>query len=179
MKACRRFLALIFLLALLGSPLRSQRRDDPLTPEEIDQLRDTAIEPEKRMKLFVAFARARLVALEKMRSDPKATDRARQTHRLLEEFVIIYDELNDNLENFDERKADLRKAIKTVIEGDTEFQAKLRGLKDDARASKEEAAQYQFVLSNAIESVDSSADDHRKMATGQEEVWKHRKKEKQ
>jgi hypothetical protein len=176
MKAGRRLLALIFLLSLLGSPLLSQRRDDPLTYDEIGQLRDTAIEPEKRMKLFVAFARARLVALEKMRSDPKATDRARHTHQLLEEFVTIYDELNDNLDNFDARKADLRKAIKAVIEGDTEFQAKLRGLRDDARASKEEFAQYQFILSNAIESVDSSAEDHRKMATEQDEVWKHRKK---
>lgn len=178
MNACRRILAAFFLLTLLAVPLLSQRHDDPLTPGEIDQLRDTAIEPEKRMKLFVSFARARLVALEQMRSNPKATARARETHRLLEEFVTIYDELNDNLDNFDARKADLRKAIKAVIEGDTEFQAKLRGLKDDPRASKEETEQYQFVLSNAIESVDNSADDHRKMAAEQEEVWKHRKKEK-
>jgi hypothetical protein len=179
MKACRRIFAAVFLFALLAAPVVSQRRDDPLTPAEIDQLRDTAIEPEKRMKLFVAFARARLVALEQMRSDPKATNRAHETHRLLEEFVTIYDELNDNLDNFDARKADLRKAIKAVIEGDTEFQAKLRGLKNDPRASNQEAEQYQFVLSNAIESVDNSADDHRKMAAEQEEVWKHRKKEKQ
>jgi hypothetical protein len=179
MKARRRILAAVFLLSFAASPLISQRRDDPLTAGEIDQLRDTAIEPEKRMKLFVSFARARLVALEQMRSDPKATDRARETHRLLEEFVTIYDELNDNLDNFDARRADLRKAIKAVIEGDTEFQAKLRGLKNDPRASRQEAEQYQFVLSNAIESVDSSADDHRKMATEQEEVWRHRKKEKQ
>jgi hypothetical protein len=156
-----------------------QRRNDPLNPEEIDQLRDTAVEPEKRMKLFVAFARARLVALEQIRSDPKTTNRAQQTHQLLDEFVTIYDELNDNLENFEERKADLRKAMKVVIEGDTEFQAKLRALKDDPRASKEETAQYQFILSNAIESVDSSAEDHRKMAAEQEELWKHRKKEQQ
>jgi len=175
----RRFLVPVFLLACLSSPALGQRRDDPLNPEEIDQLRDTAVEPEKRMKLFVAFARARLVALEQMRSDPKTTNRAHQTHKLLEEFVTIYDELNDNLDNFDERKADLRKAMKVVIEGDTEFQAKLRALRDDPRASKEEVAEYQFILSNAIESVDSSADDHRKMAATEEEVWKHRKKEKQ
>ena len=179
MKPCRQILGPLFVLLFLAIPLLCQRRDDPLTPGEIDQLRDTAIEPEKRMKLFVAFARARLVALEQMRSDPKATERARETHRLLEEFVIIYDELNDNLDNFNARKADLRKAIKAVIEGDTEFQSKLRGLKDDPRASKKETEQYQFVLSNAIESVDSSADDHRKMAAEQEEVWKHRKKEKE
>jgi hypothetical protein len=171
MKLFARHLTAAFFVILLYTSALSQRRGDPLNPEEIDQLRDTAVEPEKRMKLFVAFARARLVALEQMRSNPK-------THQLLQEFVTIYDELNDNLENFDERKADLRKAIKTVIEGDTEFQAKLRALKDDTRGSKDEAAQYQFILSNAIESVDSSAEDHRKMAAEQEEVWKHRKKEK-
>jgi len=35
-------------------------RHDPLTPAEIDQLRDTAQEPDQRLKLYVKFARARL-----------------------------------------------------------------------------------------------------------------------
>jgi hypothetical protein len=74
--------SIFFALALwtsLAVPAvsRAQRRDDPLTPPEINQLRDTAVEPELRMKLYVQFARARLVSLEQMRSDPKTTDRAR------------------------------------------------------------------------------------------------------
>ncbi len=166
------------LLLCLAMPVFAQRRADPLTPEEVDQLRDAAVEPEPRMKLYVEFARARLVALEKMRSDPKTTDRPRQTHRMLEQFLAVYDELNDNLDNFEGRKVDLRKALKPVIEGDTEFQAKLRALKDDARASKVEANEYQFVLSSAIETVDSGADDHRKLLVEEEETWKHKKKSK-
>jgi len=165
----------VFLLSLAAP---AQRRIDPLTQPEIDQLRDTAVEPELRMKLYVQFARARLVSLEQMRSDPKTTDRPRQTHQMLEDFLAVYDELNDNLDNFEGRKSDLRKALKTVIEGDTEFQAKLRALKDDARTSKEETAEYQFILSNAIESVDSNTDDHRKLLAEQEEIWKHKKKTK-
>jgi hypothetical protein len=168
---------LVFFLSLAASA-PAQRRNDPLTQPEIDQLRDTAVEPELRMKLYVQFARARLVSLEQMRSDPKTTDRPRQTHQMLEDFLAVYDELNDNLDNFEGRKSDLRKALKAVIEGDTEFQSKLRALKDDARTSKEEAAEYQFILSNAIESVDSNTDDHRKLLTDQEELWKHKKKTK-
>jgi predicted nucleic acid-binding Zn-ribbon protein len=156
----------------------AQHRNDPLTPAEIDQLRDSAVEPEQRMKLYVQFARARLVALEQMRSDLKVTNRGQQTHQMLEDFLAVYDELNDNLDNFESRKSDLRKALKYVIEGDTEFQAKLRALKDDARASKQEASDYQFILSNAIDSVDNSAEDHRKTLTEQQEMWKHRKKDK-
>jgi hypothetical protein len=171
-----RILVKLTLLLALALPALAQRRPDPLTPEEIDQLRDTAVEPEKRMKLYVDFARTRLVALEKLRSDPKTTDRPAQTHRMIEEFLTIYNELDDNLENFEARKSDLRKALKTVIEGDTEFQAKLRGLKDDPRASKEEANDYQFVLSDAIETVDSAAEDHRKMQVEQEQIWKQQKK---
>lgn len=163
-------------LLCLVSPAWCQRRDDPLTPPEIDQLRDAAVEPEARMKLYVQFARVRLVKLEQMRADPKTTDRPRQTHNLLQEFLTVYNELNDNLDNFESRKADLRKALKPVIEGDTEFQAKLRALQNDPRASKEEAGEYEFILSSAVETVDSSADDHRKMLADQEELWKHRKK---
>lgn len=166
------------LLVLLGPSAAAQRRPDPLTAAEIDQLRDSAVEPEQRMKLYVQFARARLVALEQMRADPKVTRRGQQTHQMLEDFLSVYDELNNNLDNFESRRSDLRKALKYVIEGDTEFQAKLRALKDDARTSKEEAADYQFILSNAIDSVDSNAEDHRKMLTEQQEMWKHKKKDK-
>lgn len=170
--------AIFVFLSIILAPAVAQRRNDPLTQPEIDQLRDTAVEPELRMKLYVQFARARLVSLEQMRSDPKTTDRPRQTHQMLEDFLAVYDELNDNLDNFEGRKSDLRKALKAVIEGDTEFQAKLRALKDDARTSKEEASEYQFILSNAIESVDSNTEDHRKLLAEQEEIWKHKKKTK-
>jgi hypothetical protein len=177
MSALQNCLGLLLLLCL-ALPTLAQRRRDPLTPAEIDQLRDAAVEPEPRMKLYVEFARARLVALEKMRSDPKVTDRPTQTHRMLEEFLAVYDELDDNLDNFEGRKADLRKALKAVIEGDTEFQAKLRALKEDPRASKEEVSEYQFVLSDAIEKVDGSVDEHRKLLAQEEEEWKHKKKSK-
>ena len=169
---------LSLLLIGLATFAFAQRRSDPLTQPEIDQLRNTAVEPELRMKLYVEFARARLVSLEQMRSDPKVKDRAHQSHNLLEDFVAVYDELNDNLDNFENRRDDLRKALKAVIEGDTEFQAKLRALKDDPRTTKAEAAEYQFVLSNAIETVDTNTQDHRKLLAEQEEAWKHRKKAK-
>jgi predicted nucleic acid-binding Zn-ribbon protein len=170
--------SLIFLACLSIAPARSQRRSDPLTQEEIDLLRDSAVEPEPRMKLYVQFARARLVKLEQMRADPKVKNRPGQTHEMLQDFLSVYNELNDNLDNFEGRRSDLRKALRWVVEGDTEFQAKLRALKDDVRSSKEDVAQYQFILSDALETVDNSATDHRKLQADQEELWKHKKKSK-
>ncbi len=65
--------------------------------------------------------------------------------------------------------------LKTVIEADTEFQAKLRALRDAASTAKEEAKQYEFLLSNALETVDASAQDHRQLLTEQEEAFKRKK----
>lgn len=127
------------------------------------------------MPLYVEFARARLAKLEEVRSDSKVKDRARQTHDLLDDFQLLYDELNDNIDTYVERKNDIRKPLKAILEADTEFQAKLRALKDAAGVSPAEAQQYAFVLDNAIETVDSSTEDHRKLLADQEELAKHKK----
>ena len=171
----RSVLSLVFVICLALAPARAQRRSDPLTADEIDLLRDSAVEPEPRMKLYVQFARARLVKLEQMRADPKVKDRSAQTHQMLEDFLSVYNELNDNLDNFEGRRADLRKAMRFVVEGDTEFQAKLRALKEAADVSNTEANQYEFVLTNALDTVDTSTEDHRKLLSDQEEAAKQKK----
>jgi hypothetical protein len=168
-------LCLLPVLLLCATGLMAQRHRDPLTGPEIDQVRDTSWEPKLRLPLYVGFARTRLVKLEEVRSDPKAKDRAKQTHDLLDDFQLLYDELNDNIDTYVERRDDIRKPLKTVIDADTEFQAKLRALKDAANVSSTETQQYEFVLNNAIETVDSSTEDHRKLLADQEEQAKHKK----
>lgn len=154
----------------------SQHVRDPLTSAEVDQVRDSSWDPQKRLSLYVEFARNRLQALEQMRNDPKVKDRARQTHDKLDDFALIYDELNDNVDTYVDRKDDIRKPLKMILAADTEFDAKLRALKDAAGVSPEEASQYEFVLSTALETVDSSTEDHRKLLADQVEAAKHRKK---
>jgi hypothetical protein len=146
----------IGLFAAWSSAALGQRHRDPLTQQEIDQIRDASWEPRERLKLYVEFARARLVKLEQMRSDPKIKDRPKQTHDMLDDFVLLYDELNDNVETYIDRKDDIRKPLRIVVEADNEFQAKLRALKDAADVPPAEASQYEFVLTNALEVVDTS-----------------------
>ena len=166
-------------LLVLLTPAFAQRHHDPLNDLEIDQLREANLEADKRLKLIVSFARARLASLDQARSDPKATDRAQATHDWLTDFVDIYDELNDNIDMYVDRKDDLRKPLGAVIEADAEFQSRLRALKDDISNKKEETRPYEFVLTSAIESVDSSIQDHRQLLRQQEEAWKNRKKKKE
>ncbi|HXZ40736.1 MAG TPA: hypothetical protein VEG68_08340 [Terriglobales bacterium] len=176
MKALPRHLGFLALSCFLCSVAAAQFRREPLNSVEIGQLRDAAQDPAERIKLYIQFARARLVALEQMRADPKVTDRAQQTHDKLQNFLDVYDELNDNIDTFVERRADLRKPLKAVIEADTEFQAKLRALKSAGDATPSEAQKYQFLLDNVVDAVDGSGQDHRQLLAQQEEAAKHKKK---
>lgn len=173
-RACLR-LGLWAMVALAALPLCAQRRRDPLNSAEINQLRDAMLEPHQRLKLYVSFARDRMNKLELMRADPKTTDRARQTHDMLEDFLAVYDELNDNVDMYVGRKDDIRKPLKLIIEADTEFQAKLRALKDAATTDPAEARQYEFLLTNAIETVEMGAEDHRS-TVGEVEAYLAKKK---
>lgn len=167
--------ALLFLL-----PLRAQVRDrDPLTEKEVDQLRETAIEPEKRLKLMVDFTKARMVAIEQVRSDPKmAKERGQKIHDLLEDIASLVDEVDDNVENYNERSADLRKPLKQVVEMDSEFQGKLRELKAASEDPKnvDGATDYKFALEDAIDSVNRSADATRKLLEEQNVKFAKKKK---
>jgi hypothetical protein len=164
------------LLFAASAQVWAQRHRDPFTQSEINQIRDVSWEPQQRLALYVQFARARLVGMEQMRSDPKTKNRARETHDHLDDFLLIYDELNDNIDTYVDRKNDIRKPLKTVIDADTEFQAKLRALKDAADVPAAESKEYEFSLSTALDTVDSSVEDHRKLLAEQEEAAKHKKK---
>jgi hypothetical protein len=171
----RKIVHLLLMLSLC-SMVWAQRHHDPLTPVEADQLREAAQIPSERIKLYLEFSRTRLTALEHMRADPKVTERPRQTHDRLQDFLDVYDELNDNIDTFVDRKADLRKPLKSVIEADTEFQARLRALKSSVESSREETSQYEFLLNSVIDTVDSGTQDHRQLLGEQDEAAKHKKK---
>ena len=174
MKYSCRILAAAGLLLLLPAPASAQRHHDPLNDLEISQLRDTAQDPDTRLRLYVKFAQSRLDAVDQVRTDAKVTDKAQATHDRMQEFVVVYDELNDNIEAFDSQRQDIRRVLKTIIEADTGFQAKLRALRDSS-ANSSELKQYEFVLSDAIDDLDSGAKDHVQLLSAQEDAAKHKK----
>jgi hypothetical protein len=172
-----RWAGYLFLGIAMCAVAWGQEHRDPFTPKEVDQIRDVSWEPQQRLALYVRFARERLVAMEQMRADTKITDRPQQTHDKLDDFVLIYDELNDNIDTYIDRRNDIRKPLKAIIDADAEFQAKLLALKN-ADVPSAEANQYEFVLSNALETLNDSEGDHKKLLEEQQEAAKHKKFEK-
>ncbi len=168
-------LPLLVLVAVL--PLLAQRNQrDPLNQKEIDELRDTNQEPEKRLPLIVKFARERLDAALAARANPKLADadRAATIRDSVQDFLSIYDELGDNLDMYSDQKEDLRKPLKVVIAGDGEFKVKLEQLRQGA--SPDEMKTYGFAITSALEAVSDGASEHRRLQQEQEESAKARKK---
>src|SRR5215469_13748234 len=100
MKQAKKILVVVLLLTMAAAA----RRRDPLTEAETDQLREVAREPQQRLKLYIKFAEARLLAIDQLRSGPKAADgRGKKIHDLLEDFTAILDEINDNLDTYEGR----------------------------------------------------------------------------
>jgi len=173
-------LAHIAVAFALSDPLLGQVHDrDPLNDKEVDQLRETAIEPDKRLKLMVEFTKARMLAIDQLRSDPKlAKDRGKRIHDLLEDLGTLVDEIDDNVDDYNQREADLRKPLKEIVQMDTEFQAKLREIKNAEQDPKniDEASDYKFALDDAVESVDQSATTTRKLLEEQNVKFAKKKK---
>jgi hypothetical protein len=126
----------------------------------------------------LSFARIRLAKLDQVRGNPKlsAEERAAATHDSLQNFLDIYDELNDNIDMYVDRKDDIRKPLKAIIEADAEFQGKLKALQEAGTASKENTKPFEFVLSNSLDTINDSINDHKQLVQEQEEAAKHRKK---
>jgi hypothetical protein len=179
MNAARRLLIPVALL-LVALPLAGQRRRDPLTDAETDQLREVADQPEARVKLWAKFVRARMAALDQIRSDPKfAAERGQRTHDLLEDLAGMIDEMDDNIDNYARQKSDIRKGLKEVVEMESELQLKLRGILETTDpAAQKELGEYKFVLQNAVESVNQSAANTRDTLQEQNEQFAKKKDEK-
>jgi len=156
MKLKRRWWMVWLLLCVLAGPLPGQRRErDPLTEAEVDQMREAADYPSKRLELLVKFERERMFQIESLLGDTSNATRAKQIHDLLGDFIAILDEVEDNIDMYAAHSADMRKGLKLLIEADSEWQLKLRQLKE--KSPPEQLQQYSFVLMNAVDTVADSA----------------------
>ncbi len=161
-------LAVICTLILVSVALASaqKNRRDPLTDSEVDQLRETAQDAPKRMKLLVGFAKARMQMIDQMRADPTVAGKNdEQLRKAIEDLGSIVDEIDDNLDMYNGRSEDLRKPLKTIIEMDSDFQLKLRALKETS--SEAQLKNYGFALESTTDAVNESADSARAMMEDQ------------
>jgi len=165
--------AFLLAICLAALPAIAQvHRHDPLTQDESDALREVSMEPERKLVLYLKYAQARMDALEKLRAEPHPENRGPQMRDLLADLKNIVDEMDRNIDSFADQKLDFRKALKAIIEGDGEFQTKLKQMKEAAKepAIATEAREYEFALLDAIDAVDGDLDNAKDLLPLQEKA---------
>jgi hypothetical protein len=166
---------ILLLLACAGTYVHAQTRTrDPLTEQEVDQMRETADFPDKRLELMIGFGKARMKSINDLRAATKIPpDRPEQIHGLLQDFLTLLDEIDDNIDMYGAHKTDMRKGLKLLIEADSEWQLQLRQLQE--QSPPEELHQYSFVLTNTKEGVRDSAQGARETLEEQNKLASEKK----
>ena len=164
----------IILLLALTALAAGQHRRDPLTETEADQLRDMRMEPLKRLKLYIKFTDARLDSIDQLRNDPKQADgRAAKIHDLLQDVAALLDEINDNLDTYEDQVLDkdqhkqFRKGVQDVVEATGRWDERLKVLRNAMQMdpqAKAESHGYVFALQDAEDALKSCADVAREYA---------------
>jgi ABC-type transporter Mla subunit MlaD len=157
------------LVLAAGLAVAQKQKREPLNEAQIDKIREAAIYPNQRLELYVQFLNERAERIKQLTPRAKGQARAGRLEEELEDFTTLMDELSSNLDQYGERKADIRKALKTVNETAAKWMAVLHGL------AGEEG--FELARKEALESADDLADTARRLASEQEEYFKTHKDE--
>ena len=81
----------------------------------MEQIREYADQPIERVKLYQKFVQQRIDAIKELVGDTKVQNKAIKLHNVMEEFTHLVDELQDNLDSYDQTHSDVRKALKDLV----------------------------------------------------------------
>jgi hypothetical protein len=168
------FLVLWAATCLLLTPaaLLSQRQNngDVLTDQQTEDLRQAADDPNEKVKLYLGYIEERTTEIHRLSGDLNARNRAAELHNLFAEFTRLSDELEDNLDSYEQQHADMRKALKLIVDKSEKWPETLNQPKPDP--------EYDFARKTALDAAQSVHTDTQKMLADETQYFAEQKKEK-
>ncbi len=160
-------MAALFLLLACG--VHAQQHGDPLSEAQADQVREYGDRPNERIKLYLKFVEERVTSIRELSVDSHENNRPAELRAKYEEFTRLTDELADNLDSYASAHADVRKALKGVLEACPKWPDVLRKAPVDPA--------YEFVRRTAVDAATSSMDDAKRLLAEQETYFAAHKDE--
>ena len=156
-------------LLLAVVPCFAQSKTDPLNERQIEEVREAGDQPVERIKLFLGYIDERAKGIHTLNADPIAQNKPVRIHNLLDEFTRLNDDLQDNMDAFDEQHADMRKVLKEVAEKTDAWATILNEPKPND--------EYDFVRKTAIDSNQTAHESATKMLADQTKYFEELKKQ--
>ena len=163
------FAAVLVMLSSVSLPAMAQKQRDPLSEGQADQVRELGDHPVDRLKLYLKFVNERVDAIKEMTPNSTENSRPAELRARYEEFTRLVDELSDNMDTYDADHADLRKALRLIVESGTKWPAVLKGPAPDRT--------YDFVRTTALDAAASNSEQAQKMLAAEESYFAAHKDE--
>lgn len=169
-----RLFAIVFFLitALLTTHTFAGQQEtrELLTPAQVDQVRAAGIFPADRIKLYVKFLDERAERIKRLGSKGRSINRTHDLDEQLQDFTALLDELGSNLDQYSDRKADLRPAMKPLVEASAHWLQMLRALAGEPG--------FDVARKEAIEAADDIASEAARIQTEQNAYFAAHKEDK-
>jgi hypothetical protein len=160
-------LCAITMLPIFAPHAWAQAQKDPLNDDEADQVREYGDRPNERIKLFAKFIDQRITAIKQLSTEKTADNRSALLRAKIEEFTRLADELQDNLDTYDQEHADIRKALKELVPQSDKWQPVLNQPGPDPA--------YDFIRKTAVEAAKSVNDQVKELQKDQEKYFAEHK----
>ena len=161
---------LIFLLMAAALVPAQKEKREPLTEAQIEQIREAGIDPDLRISLYTKFLGERAETIKGLTNRSQSTARAKRLDDELQDFTALMDELGSNLDQYGDRKADMRKALKTLNDDLPHWLTILKALPGEP--------QFDVARSEAIESAEDLSGDSTRLLSEQNTYFLVHKDEK-
>jgi len=112
----RWILVATFGVGLAAGAWAQKEQRQTLTEAQVEKIREAGIYPDIRIKLYTDFLDERAERIHGLTSQGRARGRAQRLDNELQDFSALLDELGSNLDEYGDRKADMRPALKRLNE---------------------------------------------------------------
>jgi hypothetical protein len=143
---------------------RAQDDDSSMSQKEIESLRDAAYIPNDRVMAFVKILDTRDQEITELLAKPRRPGFNQDMHDLLDQFAAIADEFNDNLDEYQSKHRDIRKALPKLVSAIDRWSTTLRAPADDQS--------YNIVRKMALDSLKDMHETATTMETEQAAYFK-------
>ena len=122
-------LALPFAATLAQSfALAQKQQHDVLTEAQVEKIREAGVYPNDRIKLYTEFLNDHVNTVKSLTNRRPSDARAQHLDRELQDVADLMDEIGSNLDEYSDRHADIRGALKTLADESQHWLSTLKAL---------------------------------------------------
>lgn len=156
------FLVVISLLSV-GPLLAQKEQHQTLTPTEVEQIREAGIDPDERVKLYTKFVDEHVETIAALTKRARSSARVYKLENELQNLTALMDELGSNLDQYGDRKADMRKSLKPLSDSTQHWLGVLHDLPSESG--------FELSLKEAIDSGQDLANQAKQLLTEQTDYF--------